>query len=54
MPQMAPLSWLTLFIIFSITLIVFNTLNYFSYFPHKKSTLISNQKNKTNSLQWKW
>nr|YP_004934834.1 ATP synthase F0 subunit 8 [Trichocera bimacula]AET13098.1 ATP synthase F0 subunit 8 [Trichocera bimacula] len=54
MPQMAPLSWLILFIIFSITLILFNVMNYFMYIPsYLKSE--SEQKNiKSNSLNWKW
>nr|QQO80827.1 ATP synthase F0 subunit 8 [Trichocera sp.] len=54
MPQMAPLSWLILFIIFSATLILFNVMNYFSYIPSylKKS---EGQKNvQSNSLNWKW
>nr|QHD47953.1 ATP synthase F0 subunit 8 [Neoperlops gressitti] len=31
MPQMAPLSWLILFIVFSCTLVIFNFFNYFSF-----------------------
>nr|QTT60870.1 ATP synthase F0 subunit 8 [Potthastia sp. XL1561] len=54
MPQMAPISWLILFLFFSITLILFNILNYycFSY----KNVLSSENKNSLNlqSLNWKW
>nr|QUO98728.1 ATP synthase F0 subunit 8 [Pseudolimnophila brunneinota] len=54
MPQMAPLKWLSLFIIFSITLIMFNVLNYFSVIPNLKKnksnmTFINNK-----SMNWKW
>nr|YP_009412728.1 ATP synthase F0 subunit 8 [Anabropsis carnarius]ASK85599.1 ATP synthase F0 subunit 8 [Anabropsis carnarius] len=52
MPQMAPISWLTLFFIFSITLISFSIMNYFMISseapnPSKKSIL-------SPSLNWKW
>nr|YP_009114934.1 ATP synthase F0 subunit 8 [Acroneuria hainana]AIX03639.1 ATP synthase F0 subunit 8 [Acroneuria hainana] len=33
MPQMAPISWLFLFLIFCATLLLFNFLNYFSFAP---------------------
>nr|YP_009328085.1 ATP synthase F0 subunit 8 [Oxya hyla]YP_009515612.1 ATP synthase F0 subunit 8 [Dnopherula yuanmowensis]AKF02251.1 ATP synthase F0 subunit 8 [Oxya hyla intricata]APD14931.1 ATP synthase F0 subunit 8 [Oxya hyla]AST09095.1 ATP synthase F0 subunit 8 [Dnopherula yuanmowensis] len=53
MPQMSPLMWFSLFIIFSITLILFNQMNFFSYkpliFSKTKSELI-NMKN----MNWKW
>nr|ADO60548.1 ATP synthase F0 subunit 8 [Cantharis pellucida] len=53
MPQMAPLSWLNLFIYFIIIFMIYNSLNYF-YFNKpsisQDSKNISN-KNKTN---WKW
>nr|QNE85819.1 ATP synthase F0 subunit 8 [Tipula varipennis]WVH44996.1 ATP synthase F0 subunit 8 [Tipula varipennis] len=53
MPQMAPISWLLLFIIFTITLIIFNTLNYFFYLPTIPKTTQS--ENKIYSpLNWKW
>nr|QLY90230.1 ATP synthase F0 subunit 8 [Dicranomyia modesta] len=54
MPQMAPLSWLTLFIIFSITLIIFNTLNYFSYTPNKSSNSSKSKNVSSHLLNWKW
>nr|YP_009919068.1 ATP synthase F0 subunit 8 [Tipula fascipennis]QMP96661.1 ATP synthase F0 subunit 8 [Tipula fascipennis] len=53
MPQMAPINWLLLFIIFSITLIIFNTLNYFSYLPMTPKN--SQMEKKINTpLNWKW
>nr|YP_010946443.1 ATP synthase F0 subunit 8 [Calolamprodes beybienkoi]WGO57161.1 ATP synthase F0 subunit 8 [Calolamprodes beybienkoi] len=51
MPQMMPLSWLTLYMFFISTLLIFLFINYYSFIP--KSTLISKQMN-TNSMYWKW
>nr|YP_010146011.1 ATP synthase F0 subunit 8 [Tipula nova]QQO80814.1 ATP synthase F0 subunit 8 [Tipula nova] len=53
MPQMAPISWLLLFIIFSITLIIFNTLNYFSFLPSAPKILTTEKKSNL-SMNWKW
>nr|URX54425.1 ATP synthase F0 subunit 8 [Glyptotermes sp. 16 AB-2022a] len=52
MPQMMPLSWLTLFIMFSTTLILFNMMNYYSHIP--KTTTTSKNEIKTKMLNWKW
>nr|YP_010895226.1 ATP synthase F0 subunit 8 [Orthoprosopa grisea]WJW73765.1 ATP synthase F0 subunit 8 [Orthoprosopa grisea] len=53
MPQMAPISWLTLFLLFSVIFMLFNMMNYFIYKP---PILKSNIKNKMsiNSMNWKW
>nr|YP_009689685.1 ATP synthase F0 subunit 8 [Trichoprosopon pallidiventer]QEE94427.1 ATP synthase F0 subunit 8 [Trichoprosopon pallidiventer] len=53
MPQMAPISWLTLFIIFSFTLILFNMKIFYCNIPMMPkltqfSTLSKSQ------LNWKW
>nr|YP_009740878.1 ATP synthase F0 subunit 8 [Dericorys annulata]QID03892.1 ATP synthase F0 subunit 8 [Dericorys annulata] len=53
MPQMSPLMWFSLFILFSIVLILFNQMNFFSFktIPIKsmeKWTLES------KNLNWKW
>nr|UZH35951.1 ATP synthase F0 subunit 8 [Phlugiolopsis punctata] len=54
MPQMAPMSWMLLFSMFSIALILFTIINYFFtiYQP------ISSQKEISSlpqiSLNWKW
>nr|YP_009479338.1 ATP synthase F0 subunit 8 [Sabethes belisarioi]AVV61074.1 ATP synthase F0 subunit 8 [Sabethes belisarioi] len=53
MPQMAPISWLTLFLIFSITLILFNTKIYYCNIiplPQLSQSLTF----KKNYLNWKW
>nr|QXT45763.1 ATP synthase F0 subunit 8 [Leucrocuta aphrodite] len=52
MPQMAPLSWLTLFIVFSMTLILFGILNYFLISPSAPEG--SSTEVKTQSFNWKW
>nr|YP_010327170.1 ATP synthase F0 subunit 8 [Dryocoetes hectographus]UJG10831.1 ATP synthase F0 subunit 8 [Dryocoetes hectographus] len=51
MPQMAPISWITLYLFFSILFIVTIILNYFLfyYLPMYKTT-----KNKNLFLSWKW
>nr|YP_010397554.1 ATP synthase F0 subunit 8 [Boreoheptagyia kurobebrevis]UQJ73463.1 ATP synthase F0 subunit 8 [Boreoheptagyia kurobebrevis] len=55
MPQMAPISWLVLFLLFSLTLILFNILNYYCVLP--KTLGINEKKNSSkifSSLNWKW
>nr|UQJ73321.1 ATP synthase F0 subunit 8 [Potthastia sp. 2XL] len=54
MPQMAPISWLILFMVFSITLILFNILNYYCIAP--KTLMSSENKNNFNTqpFNWKW
>nr|YP_010491829.1 ATP synthase F0 subunit 8 [Dinothenarus chrysocomus]UWM92615.1 ATP synthase F0 subunit 8 [Dinothenarus chrysocomus] len=51
MPQMAPLNWLILFIMFTIIFLMFNCLNYFSFSYKNKPLTFSKFKNKIN---WKW
>nr|ALO77034.1 ATP synthase F0 subunit 8 [Cryptocephalus sp. CRY01] len=51
MPQMAPLNWVTLFIMFSIYVMVFSSMNYFFYM---KSPLKSIVNNKKTSHNWSW
>nr|YP_002860174.1 ATP synthase F0 subunit 8 [Ephemera orientalis]ACB48056.1 ATP synthase F0 subunit 8 [Ephemera orientalis] len=53
MPQMAPLSWLTLFIMFSATLILFNIINYYSFEttpPSSSHTSVASAK----AFNWQW
>nr|AYN73164.1 ATP synthase F0 subunit 8 [Prorocorypha snowi] len=52
-PQMSPIMWFSLFIIFSTTLILFNQMNFFSFKPNtikkmKKGMI------KSKNLIWKW
>nr|UZC54061.1 ATP synthase F0 subunit 8 [Nipponoluciola cruciata]UZC54074.1 ATP synthase F0 subunit 8 [Nipponoluciola cruciata] len=51
MPQMAPLSWLNLFIYFILVFIMFNTMNCFSLMYTNKS---EKQKKSIKTLSWKW
>nr|AYQ19041.1 ATP synthase F0 subunit 8 [Elateridae sp. 3 ACP-2013] len=51
MPQMAPLSWINLFIMFVMTFMIINTLNYFSYTYNNKST---QKMMKFKKINWKW
>nr|YP_009469721.1 ATP synthase F0 subunit 8 [Sphodromantis lineola]AVE15577.1 ATP synthase F0 subunit 8 [Sphodromantis lineola] len=52
MPQMMPLNWLMLFGYFSILLILFNVMNYYTSY-NKTSSLVS-LKMMTKTLIWKW
>nr|AEV91688.1 ATP synthase subunit 8 [Thysanoessa raschii] len=52
MPQMSPLLWLNLFIMFSITFLTFMSVNYFMKVPSKlplKQMMVE-----VNKLNWKW
>nr|WNH42028.1 ATPase subunit 8 [Neoperla conradti] len=53
MPQMAPISWFLLFIVFSGTLLIFNCLNYYSYLSPNPQTSHSSTLTQ-NPLPWKW
>nr|ASM82803.1 ATP synthase F0 subunit 8 [Neoperla sp. FS-2017] len=53
MPQMAPISWFLLFLIFSGSLLMFNFLNYFSFLP-SFTTLEAQQKIEQKPFNWKW
>nr|YP_009561684.1 ATP synthase F0 subunit 8 [Scopura longa]QAT19806.1 ATP synthase F0 subunit 8 [Scopura longa] len=52
MPQMAPISWLTLFITFCFILLVFNHMTYFSFLP--KAPNFAEKKITQNPMNWKW
>nr|YP_010373906.1 ATP synthase F0 subunit 8 [Coomaniella copipes]UPI13474.1 ATP synthase F0 subunit 8 [Coomaniella copipes] len=51
MPQMAPLYWLILMILFSIIFVLFFILNYYSSLdlPQKSESI-----KLTNKINWKW
>nr|QUB07075.1 ATP synthase F0 subunit 8 [Cryptocephalus flavolimbatus] len=51
MPQMAPLNWLTLFIMFYIYLMLFSSLNYFFFAKTSIKILIKKSSKKMN---WLW
>uniref|UniRef100_A0AAU7BA95 ATP synthase complex subunit 8 n=1 Tax=Pachyrhamma longipes TaxID=3073453 RepID=A0AAU7BA95_9ORTH len=52
MPQMAPISWLFMFIMFSLTLLMFCSSNYFLFMA--SPTQASEKKINFNSFNWKW
>nr|AXS65140.1 ATP synthase F0 subunit 8 [Cucujoidea sp. 21 KM-2017] len=51
MPQMSPLSWLLLFMIFSFTFLMFNIINYYSFLYNIKK---SSKSKKKTLINWKW
>nr|QUE43147.1 ATP8 [Luciola singapura] len=51
MPQMAPLSWLNLFMFFIMIFMMFNMMNYFSFIYKSKNT---EQKKNNKHFIWKW
>nr|YP_009995236.1 ATP synthase F0 subunit 8 [Ochthebius plesiotypus]QNP09613.1 ATP synthase F0 subunit 8 [Ochthebius plesiotypus] len=52
MPQMAPMNWMMLFLMFSMIFMLFNSMNYFSFiYNNKNKSKLTNNKNKIN---WKW
>nr|AXS66213.1 ATP synthase F0 subunit 8 [Cerambycidae sp. 1 KM-2017] len=51
MPQMAPMNWLALMFFFSMIFIMFNIMNYFSFYYNTKT---SSKKQKKTSYSWKW
>nr|YP_010472526.1 ATP synthase F0 subunit 8 [Harpalus griseus]UVG42150.1 ATP synthase F0 subunit 8 [Harpalus griseus] len=53
MPQMAPMNWLFLYLMFTIIFLLFNFLNYFMFLIQNKKKSIKNIFfNKI--LEWKW
>nr|URX54035.1 ATP synthase F0 subunit 8 [Neotermes fulvescens] len=52
MPQMMPMSWLTLFTTFSATLIMFTSMNYYMKIPKTNKPLKEHLTTKT--VNWKW
>nr|AVN67487.1 ATP synthase F0 subunit 8 [Panchlora nivea] len=51
MPQMMPLSWLTLCLFFVLMLLMFSFMNYFSLIPMPDSI---KKELKIKPLNWKW
>nr|YP_007627073.1 ATP synthase F0 subunit 8 [Ommexecha virens]AGC22389.1 ATP synthase F0 subunit 8 [Ommexecha virens] len=53
MPQMSPLMWFTLFLMFSMLMILFNQMNYFSFKPLLMKSKIQ-ETIKSKDINWKW
>nr|ASN65927.1 ATP synthase F0 subunit 8 [Australicapitona hopei] len=52
MPQMAPMNWIMLYLMFSITFLLFNFLNYYIFMAHSPST--EGKKFNFKIMSWKW
>nr|URX53710.1 ATP synthase F0 subunit 8 [Kalotermitidae sp. 2 AB-2022a] len=52
MPQMMPLSWLMLFIMFSTTLTLFAAMNYYTNI--QKTSTNPKKSTTTKKMNWKW
>nr|AYM85002.1 ATP synthase F0 subunit 8 [Copiocera sp. OR333] len=53
MPQMSPLMWFSLFILFSIVVVLFNQMNFFS-FKLKPTQSIKKEMIFKKNINWKW
>nr|YP_002640590.1 ATP synthase F0 subunit 8 [Hydroscapha granulum]CAM35434.1 ATP synthase F0 subunit 8 [Hydroscapha granulum] len=56
MPQMAPMNWLILFILFSVIFLLFNMINYFIMKNESSNLSIEHSFKPTSkkSMIWKW
>nr|YP_009250587.1 ATP synthase F0 subunit 8 [Heterotermes cf. paradoxus AUS121]AMX22916.1 ATP synthase F0 subunit 8 [Heterotermes cf. paradoxus AUS121] len=52
MPQMMPMEWMMLYIMFLTTFLMFNIMNYFTQFPNSTTSTKSNIS--VNKMNWKW
>nr|UAM92167.1 ATP synthase F0 subunit 8 [Deleaster bactrianus] len=51
MPQMAPLNWMSLFVLFIMIFMMLNLMNYFSFtYQMKQSKFLK----KSSQYNWKW
>nr|AQP28251.1 ATP synthase F0 subunit 8 [Microtermes sp. BDIT8-M2B] len=53
MPQMMPMEWMMLYIMFLATFLMFNIMNYFNQ-PPSKTTTTNKKMVTTNKMNWKW
>nr|ALO70424.1 ATP synthase F0 subunit 8 [Brundinia marina] len=51
MPQMAPMNWMTLFFMFIMVFMIFNSLNYFCFLYQPKNFKF---KKTSSTINWKW
>nr|YP_010172668.1 ATP synthase F0 subunit 8 [Mnais tenuis]QHZ87408.1 ATP synthase F0 subunit 8 [Mnais tenuis]QSH89865.1 ATP synthase F0 subunit 8 [Mnais tenuis] len=52
MPQMAPMSWTILFLLFSMVMTFMATMNYYQYAP--VTNKITTKSSTHNHMNWKW
>nr|QEL51234.1 ATP synthase F0 subunit 8 [Pterostichus oblongopunctatus] len=53
MPQMAPMNWLFLYILFTIIFLMFNFINYYMFLI-KNTSIMQKQNSIKIFLNWKW
>nr|ALO77459.1 ATP synthase F0 subunit 8 [Gyrinidae sp. GENSP01] len=53
MPQMAPMNWLFLYMLFTAIFFMFNFMNYYIFIINNKTNNSTN-KNITKFMNWKW
>nr|QDP18020.1 ATP synthase F0 subunit 8 [Sphenacris crassicornis] len=53
MPQMSPMMWFSLFLLFSLTMVLFNQIMFF-LFKTNKILMKSKEMNKNYKTNWKW
>nr|QZL38951.1 ATP synthase F0 subunit 8 [Lixus subtilis] len=51
MPQMAPLNWLTLYILFTLLFLIMVIMNYYNFIYTPKMKMIESMK---KTINWKW
>nr|YP_009918057.1 ATP synthase F0 subunit 8 [Ephemerella sp. Yunnan-2018]QLP88959.1 ATP synthase F0 subunit 8 [Ephemerella sp. Yunnan-2018] len=54
MPQMAPLSWIILFVIFATTFLLFSVISYFLFPLSATASLKSSGGLSSSPFNWKW
>nr|AII41699.1 ATP synthase subunit 8 [Petrobiellus sp. 2 JZ-2014] len=53
MPQMAPLMWLMLYMLFLMTFIIFIFMNHYNFTPRSHESMTS-MNILTSTMNWKW
>nr|WRW10879.1 ATP synthase F0 subunit 8 [Chlaenius naeviger] len=54
MPQMAPMNWLFLYLMFTMIFMMFNFFNYYMFLIKNNKTIMKNNKFINKILDWKW
>nr|YP_010987346.1 ATP synthase F0 subunit 8 [Atractomorpha lata]WOL43047.1 ATP synthase F0 subunit 8 [Atractomorpha lata] len=52
MPQMSPIMWFSMFLVFSTAMIMFNQIMFFNFQPNKLK--FSSKKFNKDQFKWKW
>nr|ALO77399.1 ATP synthase F0 subunit 8 [Agonum muelleri] len=54
MPQMAPMNWLFLYLMFTLIFFLFNFLNYYMFLAKNNNDNMKNNNYIKKILNWKW